>query len=141
MPAIRPASEYSCGEANSFFEEYAATPVYVGRVCIVKKVGLGRVLSIKTSCCLSSFSFSASAARYSGLSKTSVAVALVATAPASHSQFSAPPVWYSMTRVSKKLRSFFRSIISLIHGKGFSSCSNSASKPICCARRFAMKRR
>jgi len=27
----------------------------------------------------------------------------------------------SMTRVSKKLRSFFRSIISLIHGKGFSS--------------------
>src|SRR5262249_54151378 len=35
-----------------------------------------------------------------------------------HSQFNAPPVWYSMTRVSKKLRSFFRSIISLIHGKG-----------------------
>ena len=38
-----------------------------------------------------------------------------------YSQFSAPPVWYSITRVSKKLRSFFRSIISLIHGKGFSS--------------------
>jgi len=37
------------------------------------------------------------------------------------SQESAPPVWYSITRVSKKLRSFFRSIISLIHGKGFSS--------------------
>src|SRR5258706_13200198 len=35
-----------------------------------------------------------------------------------YSQFSAPPVWYSITRVSKKLRSFFRSIISLIHGKG-----------------------
>jgi hypothetical protein len=38
-----------------------------------------------------------------------------------YSQFSAPPVWYSVTRVSKKLRSFFRSIISLIHGNGFSS--------------------
>ena len=58
-----------------------------------------------------------------------------------YSQLSAPPVWYSMTRVSKKLRSFFRSIISLIHGKGFSSCGNNASRPICCARRFAMKRR
>jgi hypothetical protein len=51
---------------------------------------------------------------------------------------SAPPDWYSMTRVSKKLRSFFRSIISLIHGNGFSSCGNIASMPICCARRFAM---
>lgn len=58
-----------------------------------------------------------------------------------YSQLSAPPVWYSMTRVSKKLRSFFRSIISLIQGKGFSSCSNIGSKPICCARRFAMNRR
>jgi len=37
------------------------------------------------------------------------------------SQESAPPVWYSITRVSKKLRSFFRSIISLIQGNGFSS--------------------
>ena len=55
-----------------------------------------------------------------------------------HSQFRAPPVWYSITRVSKKLRSFFRSIISLIQGKGFSSCANSVSSPICCARRFAM---
>ena len=34
---------------------------------------------------------------------------------------SAPPVWYSMTRVSKKFLSFLRSIISLIHGNGFSS--------------------
>src|SRR5688572_33116890 len=34
------------------------------------------------------------------------------------SQLSAPPVWYSITRVSKKLRSFLRSIISLIHGNG-----------------------
>ena len=58
-----------------------------------------------------------------------------------YSQFSAPPVWYSVTRVSKKLRSFFRSIISLIHGNGFSSCANSASRPICWARRLAMKRR
>ena len=57
------------------------------------------------------------------------------------SQLSAPPVWYSMTRVSKKLRSFFRSIISLIHGNGFSSWSNSASRPIWVARRLAMKRR
>ena len=60
---------------------------------------------------------------------------------ATYSQFSAPPVWYSVTRVSKKLRSFFRSIISLIHGNGFSSWANIASRPICCARRFAMKRR
>ena len=35
------------------------------------------------------------------------------------SQVSAPPVWYSITRVSKKFRSFFRSIISLIQGNGF----------------------
>ena len=55
-----------------------------------------------------------------------------------HSQFSAPPVWYSITRVSKKLRSFFRSIISLIHGNGLSPASNSGSMPICWQRRFAM---
>ncbi len=42
-----------------------------------------------------------------------------------YSQDSAPPDWYSMTRVSKKLRSFFRSIISLIQGNGFSSCGKS----------------
>ena len=41
---------------------------------------------------------------------------------ADQSQLSVPPVWYSITRVSKKFRSFFRSIISAIHGKGFSSC-------------------
>ena len=40
--------------------------------------------------------------------------------------------------VSKKLRSFFKSIISLIHGNGFSSLGNSSSNPICVARRFAM---
>lgn len=54
------------------------------------------------------------------------------------SQLSAPPDWYSMTRVSKKLRSFFRSIISLIQGNGFSSFGKSASRPICVARRLAM---
>ncbi len=47
-----------------------------------------------------------------------------------YSQDSAPPDWYSMTRVSKKLRSFFRSIISLIQGNGFSSFGNKASSPI-----------
>ena len=54
------------------------------------------------------------------------------------SQESAPPDWYSITRVSKKLRSFFRSIISLIQGKGFSSLGKSTSSPICVARRLAM---
>src|SRR5205814_3779154 len=58
-----------------------------------------------------------------------------------YSQFSAPPVWYSMTRVSKKLRSFFRSIISLIHGKGLLAPAKSGSRPICWQRRLAMKRR
>src|SRR5688572_6974102 len=38
-----------------------------------------------------------------------------------YSQLSAPPVWYSITRVSKKLRSFFRSIISLIQGNGLAA--------------------
>lgn len=37
-----------------------------------------------------------------------------------YSQASPPPDWYSMTRVSKKFFSFFRSIISLIHGNGLS---------------------
>ncbi len=50
----------------------------------------------------------------------------------------APPDWYSITRVSKKLRSFLRSIISLIHGKGFSSLGKRVSSPICVARRLAM---
>src|SRR3954466_5839951 len=47
------------------------------------------------------------------------------------SQLSAPPVWYSITRVSKKLRSFLRSIISLIHGKGLLAPGYSVSRPIC----------
>jgi hypothetical protein len=54
------------------------------------------------------------------------------------SQDKAPPLWYSMTRVSKKFRSFFKSIISLIHGNGFSSFGKSSSRPICVARRLAM---
>src|SRR5699024_7857802 len=37
------------------------------------------------------------------------------------SQFRAPPVWYSMTRVSKKFFSLLRSTISDIHGNGFSA--------------------
>src|SRR4051812_41308744 len=68
---------------------------------------------------------------------------LIATTPwkpiaNDQSQDRAPPDWYSMTRVSKKLRSFFRSIISLIQGNGFSSFGKSASRPICWARRLAM---
>src|SRR5688572_8209036 len=58
-----------------------------------------------------------------------------------YSQFSAPPVWYSMTRVSKKLRSFLRSIISLIHGNGLLAPGYRMSRPICWQRRLAMKRR
>ena len=54
------------------------------------------------------------------------------------SQERAPPDWYSITRVSKKFRSFLRSIISLIHGNGFSSLGKRVSSPICVARRFAM---
>ena len=61
-PAAMPASESSCRKAKSFFEEYAASPDIVGPICAVKKVGLGRVLSIKYSFCLSTFSFSAEAA-------------------------------------------------------------------------------
>ena len=54
------------------------------------------------------------------------------------SQDKAPPDWYSITRVSKKLRSFFRSIISLIQGKGLVSLGNNSSSPIWVARRLAM---
>ena len=32
---------------------------------------------------------------------------------------SAPPVWYSVTRVSKKFFSLPKSMVSLIHGNGF----------------------
>ena len=54
------------------------------------------------------------------------------------SQDSAPPVWYSVTRVSKKFFSFFRSIISLIQGKGLLLPGNKVSIPICWLRRLAM---
>ena len=58
-----------------------------------------------------------------------------------YSQVRAPPVWYSITRVSKKLRSFFKSIISLIHGNGFYSFGYKGSRPICWQRRLQMKRK
>src|SRR5690606_29932589 len=56
-------------------------------------------------------------------------------------QLSAPPVRYSVTRVSKKFFSFLRSTISLIHGSGFAACGNSGGKPICWRRRLATKRK
>src|SRR5690349_21657429 len=55
-----------------------------------------------------------------------------------HSQLSAPPVWYSVTRVSKKFFSFLRSMTSLIHGNGFSAPGYSCLMPICAQRRLAM---
>ena len=57
------------------------------------------------------------------------------------SQLSAPPVWYSITRVSKKFFSFFKSMISLIHGNGLVVPGYSSFKPICDRRRFAMNLR
>src|SRR2546423_11503492 len=39
-------------------------------------------------------------------------------AEGAYSQLSAPPVWYSITRVSTKFLSFLRSVISLIQGNG-----------------------
>ena len=55
--------------------------------------------------------------RASGRPTTPVLQDNVVADPA-QSQLSAPPVWYSMTRVSKKFFSFLRSIISDIHGNG-----------------------
>ncbi len=57
------------------------------------------------------------------------------------SQLSAPPVWYSITRVSKKFFSFFRSMISLIHGKGLLAPGYSSFRPIWVRRRLAMNLR
>ena len=54
------------------------------------------------------------------------------------SQLNAPPVWYSITRVSKKFFSFFKSMISLIHGNGLVVPGYSSFKPICVKRRLAM---
>jgi hypothetical protein len=56
-----------------------------------------------------------------------------------YSQFSAPPFWYSITRVSKKFFSFFKSIASDIQGNGFSVSSNTRCSPSCAQRRLAMK--
>jgi hypothetical protein len=47
-----------------------------------------------------------------------------------YSQLRAPPVWYSITLVSKKFFSFLKSIISDIQGKGFVAPLNSSSSPI-----------
>ena len=44
-----------------------------------------------------------------------------------------------MTRVSKKFFSFFRSIDSLIHGKGFSTSANTGARPSWPQRRLVMK--
>src|SRR6056297_1984228 len=54
------------------------------------------------------------------------------------SQDRVPPVWYSVTRVSKKFFSFFRSIISLIHGKGLETPANCSGRPTWAQRRLAM---
>ena len=54
-------------------------------------------------------------------------------------QANAPPFWYSMTRVSKKFFSFFRSMASLFHGKGFSASANTGARPNWAQRRLAMK--
>lgn len=56
----------------------------------------------------------------------------------SQSQLSAPPVWYSITRVSKKFFSFFRSMISDIHGNGLVVPGYSSFRPIWVRRRLAM---
>ncbi|MDH4565715.1 PAS domain S-box protein [Pseudomonas sp. BN414] len=57
------------------------------------------------------------------------------------SQLSAPPVWYSITRVSKKFFSFFRSMISDIHGNGLLVPGYSSFRPIWVRRRLAMNLR
>src|SRR5204863_8274559 len=59
-------------------------------------------------------------------------------AEGAYSQLSAPPVWYSITRVSKKFLSFLRSVISLIQGNGLLAPGYIASTPICWQRRLAM---
>ena len=54
------------------------------------------------------------------------------------SQLKAPPVWYSVTRVSKKFFSFFRSRTSDIHGKGLLTPGYCSGRPIWLQRRLAM---
>jgi hypothetical protein len=87
-----PASEYSCRKAKSFFEEYAALPDIVGQGSAVKKVGLGRVLSIKYSFCLSSFSFFPSAADSDGCLQKFRGGCCCAATGEHQSQLNAPPV-------------------------------------------------
>ena len=57
------------------------------------------------------------------------------------SQFNAPPVWYSVTRVSKKFFSLFRSMSSLIQGNGLPAPGYCSLKPIWAQRRLAMNLR
>jgi len=49
----------------------------------------------------------------------------------------APPLWYSVTRVSKKFFSFLRSSTSDIHGNGFTAPGHCSGSPICWQRRLA----
>jgi hypothetical protein len=55
------------------------------------------------------------------------------------SQLSAPPFWYSVTLVSKKFFSFFRSMASDIQGNGLSVSAKTGAKPSWAQRRLAMK--
>src|SRR5690606_32738168 len=59
--------------------------------------------------------------------------------PRTDYHFNDDPVWYSVTRVSKKFFSFFRSMASDIHGNGFSVAANSGARPSCVQRRLVMK--
>jgi hypothetical protein len=58
--------------------------------------------------------------------------------PGTQSQLRTPPVWYSVTRVSKKFFSFLRSRISLIQGNGLVAPGYCSGRPIWAQRRLAM---
>lgn len=126
---------------NLFPKKKPPYPIESDKAVSARRELVGRLLFINLDCCLSFFLQAGQAFFYPRLPNASALFLSSTARPNFYSQLSAPPVWYSMTRVSKKLRSFFRSIISLIQGKGFSSCSNIGSKPICCARRLAMNLR
>lgn len=57
--------------------------------------------------------------------QTATEVAVSLDGAGLQSQLNAPPVWYSITRVSKKFFSFFRSINSDIQGNGLVAPGNS----------------
>src|SRR5262249_656129 len=71
--------------------------------------------------------------------KEGVPIQRLAAGPFGYSQLKAPPFWYSITRVSKKFFSFFKSIAPDIQGKGFSASSNTGASPSWAQRRLAMK--